>query len=726
MNSIIIGNYTFTDADLMSGNISMEHSVIGETLSADSLVFVVNSKHTGNHKLLTNSLQWYTTIANQGFVIADTSIESIPYATPVSYYIDENMVGQFFVSKIERTARDKFKFTCTSSIGLLITSNHLGGIYNGVSASTVIADILSGVTYTLDASLANASVRGYLPVATKRDNLQQVLFAIGGAVKINASGGLQIVPMSPTVTSEISSDRIYTGGSVETKKTYDGVQLTEHNYFVSQEVETLYDDSITGTELITFNEPHHSFTITGGTIQSSGANYCLVAPTGSASAVVLTGKKYTHVQRIISVSDENSSSNNIMSVKDAYLANPEIAESLAERVWNYAKCNTYIKQNIVVGTERSGDIVKIMNPYTYESVEAVVTNMDIVMSKTNKASTKFLVGYTPEGVVSGFNYYTMITSNCSWYKSGNYVYVNGIALKDDNNNPVEVNKIRIICVGGGGGGKDGTAGSAGGNDTTTFERTYTWSSIGSGYRVSNINPQPGSGGNGGSGGAGGQAGGVFELSLDVANGDTGNMVIGSGGLGGSTPTEGGSTTFSQNSSIYSSADGKKYSYGYVEPKSGLTFAGKGADGKTGGNGGAGSGTGNGTAGGDVDTYTGGNGSNLENTSQGSGETWTWTYYHTYYGSGGGGASGTSNGGNAYRITGGNGANGGNGAVATNYGQGGGGGHGGGGGGGGSHDSYSAYQRAGDWDANVYLGNGGSGGSAGTGGNGKQGCIIIYY
>lgn len=196
MNKIEIGNYTFTDEDILNGTITMSHSVIGESLAADGMTFNIAATHTGDGKLFTKFLEWYHTVSEEGFVVPGMNIDNIPYASEVYYYIDDNLKGKFFVTSITRTGKFTYKVDCTSAVGLLITSDHLGGIYGGVTAATVIADILEGITYTLDAEMANATIRGYLPVATKRDNLQQVLFAIGGAVKISSTGTLQIMPMS--------------------------------------------------------------------------------------------------------------------------------------------------------------------------------------------------------------------------------------------------------------------------------------------------------------------------------------------------------------------------------------------------------------------------------------------------------------------------------------------------------------------------------------------------
>lgn len=735
MNKIIIGSYIFTDEGenlILSGKVTMEHSVIGETLSADNLTIIVNSTHTGNHKLLTNSLQWYSTNTNQGFVIADTSIEAIPYATPATYYIDDILVGKFFVSSITRTGRDIFKIVCTSAVGLLINSNHLGGIYSNVNVANVLNDILTGITYTLDASFSSSTISGYLPVASRRDNLQQVLFAIGGAVRTELNGGLSIIPMSPTSVGEIDAERIYNGGKVETGKAYDGLQLTEHNYFISQEEETLFDDSIEGTQIVTFSNPHHSYAIEGGQIITSGANYVQIAPPSGSeyASVVVTGKKYTHTQRVLYRGDTTqTSSTNIMSISKATLANPQIADTLADRAWVYAQCNKTITQDIVVSNERAGDAVKVMNPYTFGNENALLTSMDINMSGVNKANAKFLLNYTPQGVISGFDYYTVITANSTWSKSGGYFYVNGVALKDGQGNPVEVDKIRIICVGGGAGGKNGSAGKQGGKSS--------WSN-GDNYTSNDNTPEAGLGGEGGNGGAGGKGGNIFEISIDVDNNDSGNITIGSGGLGGETPTDGTDTSFTLGGSTYTSANGKKYPYGYVENKSGITLAETGASGIKGGNGGDGGAkmpknhlTNEATAGEDIGTHTGGvpvlSGYDEES-----------SYRDIYLsGYGGGGASATANGYsrgryynsiyNLYEVYGGKGANGGTNAPSTNYGAGGIGGNGGGGGGGaGVQSTYWGGSPIGISPYNYYSFEGAEGGIGGTGANGNNGCLVIYY
>ena len=537
MNTIEIGSYTFTDSDLISGNIVMEHSAIGETLSADALTFRVLCTDTGNKALFTKFLEWYHTVDNKGFVIEGDNIEDLTYATPAYYYIDGVLQNKFFLSKIKRVGAEVYQLECLSAVGLLITSKHYGGIYNGISASTLIADILDGITYTLDATLANAVIRGYLPIETKRDALQQVLFAIQGAVKVESDGTLSIVSMSNQGTGSIGADRVYLmNGQTERSEKVDGVQLTEHNYFVGGDNETLFDDSITGVQLITFSEPHYNIAAVngGGTniLVSSGANYAVVGSAGVSQACTITGNKYIHVERVVSAGNVAvTGDENIMQVPNAYLANPEIADDLVDIVWNYAQCDQKIRADIIVGGEKPGDVVSIVNPYSYQSVQAMMLSMNITMSKTNKATAEFLIDYTPASVVTGFKHYVLLTGDGTWSSNGSDItitptsgkiiidgteYTTAQTLHDDE---YDIDKIRFILVGGGSGGGLGTAGGAGGQANLVKHQVPSYTQAGTSYRDVVDAYSPGSGGNGGQGGKGGNCGRIFELSRDVANGE---------------------------------------------------------------------------------------------------------------------------------------------------------------------------------------------------------------
>lgn len=683
MNKFLIGGVAFQN-EVESASMYTSHAMVGESLAADTLTVVL--------------------VPGEGVDIETQFKEG----SEVLYYSDDDLVGKFFLQSVKRIAANKYRVSAVSIIGMLLNSRHYGGIYVGVRSEALFSDILSGVTYILDPDVASATVTGYLPIATRRDNLQQLLMAVGATIKIDDEGTLYITAMSAVSSGVFDAGRCYIGGSVTTDKSVVGVQVTEHNYFEAGNVVTLFADGVDGTEFIEFSQPYHSLAIEGGTIIESGANFARISAKGT---VTLTGKPYTHVTRVVTAgSEQTSPTDTIKTVTNCYLANPQIAQSLAERLYRYLQCNKSIQQDVLFGTERAGDVVSMVNPYTMEQESGTIQEMDVTMSGVNKAAVKMLVGFSPEGVISGFKNYAMLQNSGSWTV------------------PADVAKIRIILVGGGTGGGGGKRGTAGQNSDAPDDDDY--------YGPA---PEPGEGGSGGAAGKAGPGGRIFEISLDVTPGQVFSFACGSGGAGGSGQTAsasekegsaGKATTFG----AYSSDYGRQYPYGYFEAKTGLTFAAAGLDGYAGGAGGKGNDT---EYDYDLEVYLSGeNGESVAGYAGGSGRRYHYTGSYDrrntteYYGGGGGGAAygtkgGDAPGGSEYNASsaGGVGATGVAGLSGTNPGQGGGAGHGGGGGGG----AGTVYHWNPTFDNSYYISaSGGEPGNGSAGGSGAAGAIIIYY
>ena len=692
-----VGSVTLNQDVLLDVKLHLAHAMVGETLESDTSTITYREKDP-NPPL--------------GFVTADTE-EVMLDANGAEFWVSDeykstglipsnltdgvvmecvsngSTVVRHFFDSYKQTGKNKYTLYGLSVIGVLASKKHYGGMYTNTPVATVLADILSGYKYSVDASVADLTVTGYLPISTKRDNLQQVLFAIGATISTNADGSLQIYSMSNVVTSTLNKSKCFMDGNVQLSNPVTGVQLTEHNYFESSEVVTLYDSGIYGTDTIEFSEPYHDLVVSGATLVKSGVNYAVITGNGAAT---LTGKKYVHVTRVVTAVD--SKSGNIKQVDSAYLANPAIAQSLADRVFGYLKNNVTISQDILFEQERAGDVVSIIDPYTDKMVTACTKELDISLSELQRASGKFLVGFVPQGAISGYQNYVLLTGSGSWKV------------------PDGVTNIRVILVGAGSGGDGGYNGTDG-------ESGYV-----SDY-IDATEAHGGAGGQGGKAGSAGSGGKIFEVSISVTPGATLSYSCGTGGTGGSANggkgVAGGVTTLGQ----LSSESGRVYADGYKEVKTGLTFGKSGTssiDGAAGGNGSDDTGDeAKGTTGASVSGYTGGAGANGREYGTGA----DGRNRHSYGGGGGGGAANGSNGSNGTnKAVGGNGGNGSAGANGTNYGDGGGAGNGGGGGGGGSYyvnwnvnvSSYTYYSAI----------SGGTGGTGGAGGNGYAGCIVIYY
>ena len=680
--------------------------------------------------------QYYISEGSQEFnAELDTEIsygdvlDSYPYGTVFDHYIDDVIRGKFYVEESTQTGERRHSYSCVSAIGLLDRQYYTGNLFHGENFTLVVSEILtgSGVTYSVDASLSNIAVYGWIPYSTKRDALRQLLFATNGHVVKDSNQNIKFTALDMSQMLEIPGERVFENGTVEYPKLATKISVAEHSFYAltSADAVTLYDNTQglpVNSLLVQFSEAPvilSSYVTTGSlVVESASVNHAVVTGQGT-----LTGKPYTHVTQNINRVDNlaNDREDYEVTVTDATLVSALNSENVADRVADYYFHRYIAKNAIKVLNESCGSAYTFVNAFGKES-SGILAKMEKVFSSFVKASCEFICGLSDTGG-DGNNYtnYALVTSSGIWTV------------------PAGINRIRATLIGGGTGGSSGLRGG------------------------SAVDKK---GGVGGAAGAPGAAGKVYIVTLDVEPGDQLIVLVGSAGEGGEECTSittgnsggiGGNTSIQHNNRTYSSSSGsspiKGISNIFTEDVYALPGE-EGCAGAPGGNGGSG-GVNNGDAGAAGESVTfegsfhaGGNGGAYGNVHSYAG--------NTYYagGGGGGGASVAANGtagtaGTARQTyydqdpmlievhyetvggAGGAGAAGGSRSAATIYGSGGHGGHGGGGAGGrgtGASYSYSSgyevmifelcYDSTVEVDA--------VGGNGGSGGDGAPGCVLIYY
>ena len=647
-NTITYLDRTFDAHDVISGNAYYARPLNSASLEIDTFSFDVQSD--------------------------DTSLTEFIRNTPLTFYHDGNQMGIFYVQTISRTSINTYHFTCTSAVGLLDETYHDGGIYTGETVREVCTEICKPLTCYVKSNIANIKLYGWLPIATRRENLTQVLFAVGATLKVDYNGAIRIEGLWDGQSSEITASEMYAGGSVKYATPVTEVIVTEHAYSQSAtETTELFKGTTSAGDKITFDEPCYDLAASGFSILASGANWATV----SAGSGVLTGKKYTHVTRQAmqqikpKIRELVTQSDNTVKVESATLVSLVNATAVAKRLAEYYSHNERINYKIATKREVPGDVVKITHPYGGEAT-GCIENVDITVSGKLAAEESVLVGYKPQDIGEQEYYDTVevLTNTGIWTA------------------PENVTSARIVLIGGGQGGSCGNKGEDGDKEGKNN-----------------------AGGAGGLGGAGGAGGKIYIVNIQVAQGTTYAIVIGTGGTGGiySDGNEvagslGGDTTFGN----YTSADGSTSSTGYTDTTTGTFYANTGNKGVSGGAGGAGGqkGVSRSENGEDVGTYKGGKGS-----------TSTEGVHLTYGGGGGGAAMGNDGKNGAVSDYYGDGGAGGNATIIpeipVTLGMGGTGGAGGGGGGGCATGTR-------------WRGTGGTGGAGSNGGDGAPGCVLIYY
>lgn len=711
MSSTIVYNgksYPFDESGkrvdkLMSASGFIGDALASEKLAVDTLQVVVEDYDTeprvlasGGRMLVAGGMP---VVAQRSGVRLDNAVR---YGADVRFYHDDSLLGKFKLEKGIRIGRYEYSLSCVSAIGLLITSNHYGGIYTGETAAVVMADIVGGIVpYTLASELASVPIYGYLRKASRRDNLRDLLFAIGGQIRKDSAGELHVVAMTAGEPYEITADEFYVGGSVTGGNPASEIRVTEHSYMklATDEVVTLYEGDSAAEEMLTpegktvhgvlveFSDPMHDLEIQNAEILESGVNYAVIS---GSPAAVLTGRKYTHTERIITRRQNTGGTPNVVTATACTLVNLMNSELVADRLMAYYGAAKTVEAEIVVTKQKPGDSVTFTDPFG-DPTTGFISDMELTVSNILKAKATLIAGYIP--TASG-NYYSHVAVVS---ESGTFTF------------PAECKgKARIVLIGGGDGGEAGQNGTGGTN-----------SGLIGGYSSE--------GGPGGSAGTGGAPGKVFVSTIAAKAGQSFAVKVGAGGLGaqvGEAPGKGGFTAFGS----WTSEDGFSPASGYSALLSDTVYATSGPDGIPGGHG-----NDQNSAGTTVTDYDG--------TVYSFGETGKEGVYDGFsatvggYGGYGGGPAIRTNGGKGGDGSGsynqgyghGDGGHGGKGADAApgndaaTYGSGGGGGHGGGGGGAGgmgvNNKSGSSY---------LSHGSAGAGGAGGPGGNGAPGVVLIYY
>ncbi len=663
--------------DTTNNQLNLNTISFGSYLFAGNQIEALKLHHESG--LLTDQLVIDTLTAR---VKSDTRPVLTRY-TPITVQRGESIMGVFFNGQIKEVGYKTYSIYAESYISLLDYDDHPGGIYIGADCGDVIAEIMGDIPYTIHPNVASLKLYGYLPYTTKRKNLQQILIATGAAIRKNANGTMHFTVLTNAVTGTFMDSRSFIDGAQDEDTQVTAVQVTEHTLAPVADEITLLESSFTDTQTVTFTEPAHDLTIVNGTILESSANYAVIQGAGT---VTLKGKKYRHTTKIMTRGDIlGTPDDKIISVTDATLITALNSSQVAQRLYNYAKCNKSVQTDVLVNGERTGDMVQLVNPYGDDYLSAAIHSLDLSMSNVMRASGEFLVDYEPQGISEG--------------------YKNRVVLTGSGSFTVPAEEYRVVLIGGGQGGQGGYDGEDG-NDGAII----MWP------------PDRADGGDGGAGGDGGSGGKILDVTLTGTIGSTITYSCGTGGYGGGsdggTGNEGAATTFG----VYSSSTGIVGEY--VDAMTAERFAAVGESGIDGGQGGGFLAIAPGVSLGkgadvtyDETTYIGG--------TKGANDSVSGPVY-AMGGAGGGAAVGDngSNGGNGSADSsggiGGHGGAGGDadpGADATDYGYGGQGGHGGGGGGG----AGNVYGGDDPWPTG-----GGSGGSGGLGGKGGPGCIIVYY
>lgn len=516
----------------------------------------------------------------QGEVVCDDpAILDFQQNDPLLVFHRGKQTGFFYLQGVTRTGPDRYQIEGISPVGRLAQMEHRGGKYDNVPLAQVVSSICGDVPFIIKSNLINLKISGLLEYAkptgegsndrSARDNLAQVLFAIGANLGTDNNGVLRIQNLWDGLSSYIDDDRVYRqGAAVRSDPPYTSVTVVEHQWVEGGDETTLFDGTATAGQVVTFPGPMYDLTATGLTIRESGANYAVL----EAGTGTLTGREYIHLTRDVTRAVSDTGATNVKRIAEATLVTLLNSAAVAARLADYYAHRTTISEDVIMDREHPCQVIALWDPFDRVMRSVCLGSAMENYSAVVKASIEALVGFLPPQAENQeyFDFRVVLTGSGVWTV------------------PEGVSQITVVLIGGGSGAQPGSAGEAA---PAPPQRTWTGhftesTSAYKGYGFNSSGQEDDSikAGEGGAPGQAGEGGKILRLDLTVTPGQTFAFSCGPGGLGIQFGTSeehpGGDTSFGE----YSSSNGTRSPLGFTDPITGDIYGATGAEGIPGGRG----------------------------------------------------------------------------------------------------------------------------------------------
>lgn len=477
----------------------------------------------------------------------------------VEFFRSVSRVGTYHLQSVTRVGPKLYTLSALSAVGLLIVRPHRGGIYTGQTVAEVVAEICGDIPVLIETVYRNIKLYGWLPIASARDNLRQVLFAIGAWLHTDENGTLRVQKLWDGTASVIDFNSVDSRNiHVKHLDPVSAVAVTEHQYIAGTEDVTLFEGTAQQGDVIEFDEPAHTLTAEGFTVLESGANYAVL----SAGTGKLTGKSYIHNRRVVTRTVTEGVAENVEPITDATLVSLVNSSAVAQRMAAYYACREQLTVDVNPAGEHAGHVVSLWNEWDKQQTLACIASRETKISGLLKSRTSALVGFLPPQPESSeyFDERVILTGSGEWTV------------------PEGVTSYTRVLIGGGRGGSSGHRG-----ESPAVRASKSWTEKLDALRryVGLDNGVSLEGGKGGMPGVPGEGGKVLvETVTDAVPGTKVSYACGRGGYGGAFSQGNDAGAFGTATTMggATSDTGSSSEAGYTDVITGEVFAAKGKSG----------------------------------------------------------------------------------------------------------------------------------------------------
>jgi len=316
LNSVVFGRIrNFDMGSIRAASVNNETDLLSAKLTASTLKWTLNSRSNVDYLFQLKQ--------------------------PMEVWNGESLVGVYYIDDARRMGAGLYDISCEDAMGVLSEEPFAGGVYNNKSAKTLLAEIV-GPGFLLDIEAEDTNLTGAILSGTKRDAMQQVLFAWGVCASTDGRSTIRVfVPNAEPV--QIGTNRTFPDTSTETAAIVTRVEVTAHTYTADS----------------------------GGGVTINGMKY------------KDTTTKYTVDNPNVTATDKQ----NVVEVPSATLVSPAIAQAVAQRVYDYYARRNTNQARIVWKGERLGDCATIPNAWGGTST-GNINSLQISLSNTIVATCR--------------------------------------------------------------------------------------------------------------------------------------------------------------------------------------------------------------------------------------------------------------------------------------------------------------------------------------------------
>jgi len=247
---------TFSAEEVVSAVVVEESDSISATLPISTIEFSI---------INTNSE--FSMFGGEYF---DLLYERLPIRVLENVDGDDVFVGKFYLETWENVSEQVIRFKAIDIVGVMANTTYDGGFWDTeITLEDILEEILSriNVLYTLDDTIKDNEVEGWIPPGTYRAALQHICYSGMAAVLTARSETLDIIPINlpvATYDSVIADSDKSSAQSVELLPLVTTVEIVTHMYTQNADIEDIFSEDLAiGNYKIVFDKPYVGVVING-------------------------------------------------------------------------------------------------------------------------------------------------------------------------------------------------------------------------------------------------------------------------------------------------------------------------------------------------------------------------------------------------------------------------------------------------------------------------------